>query len=300
MTSPENAHVSDDLAAYVSRDLTETRRAHIYAHLAICEECSQELAGIMALRAVDFEPMTGPEREHVTTGVRSAVTEVRPGVLERWGRRMAPALGAAALVALAVVGYASFSGSDATDSPAAGHADSEAERGTLEDQAGDPEQGAARSNAAPGAAEPHAAEPEAADTLNMEADQASGSTSAFGSAGGAIPVVQERRFALADLGDLFGARRMRDNFNASGNDAALFAADDPAIATTMEACARTVIETSPDPVVPTYSAHFTADDVIVIAFAWRDEKSGAMTFMLRGWRGRDCGSVSPIYRTGPL
>ena len=305
MTSPENAHVSDDLAAYASSEVTEIRRAEIDLHLTTCEECSRELAGVMALRAVDFEPMTGPERERVTAGVHATVAPARAGLAERWSRRLGPALGAAALVALGVVGYVSFN-DGTTDAPAMNQAPGDAAPETLEDAQGatgqdaegDAEQGGAGGKVAPNAA----SEPEAADTLNMEADTARGSAAGFGSASNSIPVVQERRFALASIEeDLFGARRMRDNFNAYKNEtAALFAADDPDIATTMEACARTVIGTSPYPVVPTYAAHFGADDVIVIAFVWRDETSGNMSFMLRGWRGGDCGSVTPIYRTGPL
>lgn len=295
MTSTPHIHASEELAAYVTGGLAAARRAEIDSHLATCEECSQELAGVMALRAEGFEPMTGPERERVTARVRAAVTDAGPGLGARWSRRLAPALGAAALVAIAVVGYVSFGGDDAGDTTSGGQVQ-EAAPPDLDDAA----EGADTEGAERGKVTLDAAPKAQAGALEMEAGSAAGSSAENRGVVG-IPVIEGRRFALASLADdLLGSRGMRDEFRTYDAGTTLFSADDPGTSATMEACARAVVDTSPYPLVPTSAAHFARDDIIVIAFVWRDEATGTPNFMLRGWRGGDCGSVSPIYRIGRL
>jgi hypothetical protein len=295
MTELTHERVSELLGPYSTAQLDSATRADVTAHLVVCDDCARELAGITALNAGAIEPLTGPERERITAAVRAAVVGgTKPAWTERWGRRVAPALGAAALVAVAVVGYVSFQG-DQSDLPAAGTATPDEGRGgrTVEDagtfgttdEAGAP---------APGS-----------ESQDMQIESGTGTALGASEPGGPpVAVAVEQRFAAYDFTpDLFAPRdsRKANRTQAAGLAVStLFAADDPDLAALVEECARTVIGTSPYALTPSYAAHFPADDIVVIGFVWRDEPSGALNFELRGWRGRSCDLVTPIYRSGPL
>lgn len=305
MTELTHERCSELLGPYSSGRLDGATRADVDTHLATCPECSRELAGLNVLRAAAIEPMTGPEREIITAAVRAAVLGgAKPGWSdrwsdrwsERWGRRMAPALGAAAVMAIAVFGYVSFRADD-RPLPATGTSTQDEHRsteGTTEDA--DAETFGTGQGATGPAADPAAKQ-------GMQIESATG-TVAPGGAGAAIAVTVEQRFAgTAFTPDLFAPRDARsatNNRSLAGTDALLYSADDPALRSFVEECARTVLETSPYPLTPSYAAHFPGDDILVLGFVWRDEASGALNFELRGWRGDSCDRVSPIYRNGPV
>ena len=311
MTELTHERCSELLGLYSSGRLDDTARGDVDNHLATCPDCSRELAGLTALRAGEFEPMTGPEREVITAAVRAAVLGgpkpiTRPMTgpawsarwLDHWGRRLAPALGAAALVVIAVVGYVSFR-TDETNLPAAGtttqNEDTSTEA-TVED-----------ADAEAFGTSKEAGEP-AADTGQSQDMQIKAGTSTVSSERtvAAIAVVVEERFARTRFTpDLFARRDAQTARNAgagglAATDTFLYAAKDPALQARVEECARTVIDTSPHPLTPTYAAHFSDDDILVLGFVWRDEASAGLNFELRGWRGSSCDRVSPIYRSGPV
>ena len=301
MTEITHERCSELLGPYSSGRVDDTARADVDAHLATCPDCSRELAGLTALRAGEIEPMTGPEREVITAAVRAAVLGgAKPSWAEHWGRRLAPALGAAALVAIAVIGYVSFQ-TDDSRVPAAGTATQDEDRST-DVTAEDAE--AETFGASKEAGEPAA---DAAHSQDMQIKAGTGTDAlAPGRAGAPIAVVVEEGFArTAFTPDLFAPRDARTTKNAGGSglaarDTFLFAADDPVLQSRVEECARTVTETSPYPLTPTYAAHFPDDDILVLGFVWRDEVSGTLNFELRGWRGESCDRISPIYRSGPV
>jgi hypothetical protein len=219
---------------------------------------------------------------------------------ERFGRRLAPALGAVALVAIAVVGYVSFQG----DGSAPAEVGTTTQDADSEDAAADSTLDADAGTGSGGAKQKAGKDTTSAATaesFEMEADTIQGI--AEPNATTPITVAVEERFASSTFGpDLFAPR---DTANRTlGFDAAApgtFVADDPTVASMVEECARKVIETSPYPMLtPTYAAHFPADDIIVIGFVWRDDASDRLNFELRGWRGDSCDRVSPIYRNGPV
>jgi anti-sigma factor RsiW len=317
MTEITHERCSELLGPYSTGRLDDASRGDVDSHLATCPDCSRELAGLTALRAGEVEPMTGPEREVITAAVRAAVLggakpitgpmtgrSFSAGWSEGWGRRLAPALGAAALVAIAVVGYVSFQAEE-SDLPTAGTATQDEDRSantTVEDST------AEEAEAETFGASKEAGEPEAdtAQSQDMQIEAGSG-IDAPGRTAAAIAVVVEDRFARAAFTpDLFAPRDAAlttRNGGAGGvaaTDTFLYAADDPALQSRVEECARTVTETSPYPLTPTYAAHFPDDDILVLGFVWRDEPSGALNFELRGWRGSSCDRVSPIYRSGPV
>ena len=304
MTEITHERCSELLGPYSLGRLDGGARGDVDTHLATCPDCSRELAGLTALRAGEIEPMTGPEREVITAAVRAAVLGgAKPswsaGLSERWGRRMAPALGAAALVAIAVVGYVSFQAND-SQVPAEGTATLDEDRSTNE--------AVEDAEAETFGTSIEAGEP-AADAAQSQDMQIKAGTDAITPerTAAAIAVVVEDRFArTAFTPDLFAPRdaRTTKNGGAGGGVAAtdtfLFAADDPVLQSRVEECARTVTETSTYPLTPTYAAHFPDDDILVLGFVWRDEVSGALNFELRGWRGDSCDHVSPIYRSGSV
>ena len=299
MTEITHELCSELLGPYSTGDLEDAARADVDAHLAACPDCRRELAGLTALRAGEIEPMTGPEREVITAAVRAAVLDgARPAWSERWGRRMAPALGAAALVAIAVIGYVSFQAEE-SDLPAAGTTTRD------EDQATDSTVQDAEAETLGTSNEAGVPEADAAQSQDMQIKAGTDAIAPQRSAA-AIAVVVEEGFAHTPFTpDLFAPRDARTTKNAGAGSGAmtdrfLYAADDPALQSRVEECARTVTETSPYPLTPTYAAHFPDDDILVLGFVWRDEVSGALNFELRGWRGDSCDRVSPIYRSGPV
>ena len=308
MTELTHERCSELLGPYSSGDLGGAARGDVDAHLATCPDCRRELAGLTALRGGEIEPMTGPEREAITAAVRAAVlggTKPMTGPAwatrwsDRWGRRLAPALGAAAVVAVAVVGYVSFR-ADENSLPAEGTATQNEDTGTeatVKDADADAK-AFGTSRKAPGPAA------DTAESEDMQIESATG-TLAGEPAGAAIAVVVEDRFARAAFTpELFAPRdaRITENNGRGGapTGALLYAADDPVLQARVEECARTVIDTSPYPLTPSYAAHFPDDDILVLGFVWRDEASGALSFEMRGWRGDSCDRVSPIYRSGPV
>lgn len=312
MTEITHERCSELLGPYSSGRLDDAARSDVDAHLATCPDCSRELAGLTALDAGEIEPMTGPEREVITAAVRAAVLGAEPSRSARWsarwsiqwGRRMAPALGAAALMAIAVVGYVSFQTND-SQVPAEITATQDEGRSTDEDRS-------TNATVEDADAETFGASKEAggpaADAAQSQDMQIKAGTDAVapGRAAAAIGVVVEERFARTVFTpDLFAPRDARTARNGEGGGGAatgtlLYAADDPALQSQVEECARTVTETSPYRLTPTYAAHFPDDDILVLGFVWRDEISGALNFELRGWRGDSCDHVSPIYRSGPV
>ena len=312
MTEITHERCSELLGSYSEGRMDDAARADVEAHLATCPDCSLELAGLTALRVGEIEPMTGPEREVITAAVRAAVAgDTGPSRSANWstlwGRRMAPALGAAALVAIAVVGYVSFQ-ADESDLPAAGTTTQEVDRSTnapVEDATAE-DADAETFGTATGTS--NEAGGPAADTAQSQEMQIKAGTDAIapGRIAAPVAVVIEDRFArTAFTPDLFAPRdaRTAKNSGAGGvgaTDALLYAADDPLLQSRVEECARMAIETSPYPLTPSYAAHFPDDDILVLGFVWRDEVSGALNFELRGWRGASCDRVSPIYRSGPV
>ena len=302
MTELTHERCSELLGPYSSARLDDAARGDVDAHLATCPDCCRELAGLTALRAGEIEPMTGPEREAITAAVRAAVLgESSPSWAatwsQRWGRRLAPALGAAALVIVAVVGYVSFRADERQLPAETTTRDEDTATGTTVEDAEAETFGTSTEAGEPAA--------DAAQSEDMQIKAGTG-TGSFERTAAPIAVVVEERFARTVFTpDLLAPRdaRATKNEGAGGvatTDALLYAADDPALQARVEECARTVIDTSPNPLTPTYAAHFPADGILVLGFVWRDEASGALNFELRGWRGDSCDRVSPIYRSGAV
>ena len=301
---------SERLEAYASDRLDGAGREEMDAHLANCPDCSLELATVQAIMSFEVEPMTGPERERVSDSVRAAVfAPRRKSFMERLGPRFAPALGAVALVAIAVVALVSLP-RDSADEPAVSSVDVGADRQADEAQTLETEAEAP----AP------AALPKQADQTEESVARGAGGAATGGGAadteGGpattseasALNVrsnftVAGETFSETGLtpGSLVPARVPReglDYFDSAPSDLAAFAPNQR-IAGRVEECAERTIATSPHPLVPSSAAYY-ADDVLVIGFVWLETNTSTFNYELRGWVDGDCERISPIYRRGVL
>nr|MBA2601593.1 zf-HC2 domain-containing protein [Actinomycetota bacterium] len=129
MKSDPTEHVSEDLRAYTLGGLEPGRSQEVEAHLSSCDACRSELASVRALTDDEPEAMNDLERSRLRRGIEAGVMSGAAGSRGRGPRRLYAALGAAALIVIAVVGgYFGFqgglSGSDDGGAEGAGTADS--------------------------------------------------------------------------------------------------------------------------------------------------------------------------------
>ena len=134
----DHERCSELLGPYARGELDAEERARVAAHLAGCSECSAELAGLTELIDIEVAPLTDAERSALRAGIERRL-EPRDEVVafptssERralWGR-LAPALGAAALILVVGVGAFwvgdRFTGQDEAAEDAGGDAEVAAE-----------------------------------------------------------------------------------------------------------------------------------------------------------------------------
>jgi hypothetical protein len=145
---------SEYLPRFLAGDLEPEPRAAVEVHLADCAECRAERHALEALTGAG-PTLTSAERAELHAALDRELPEVTDGVAvlaprreerrPRWRSRLAPALGAAALVAIVAVGVATLGGAlgDGTSQEAfevsgegGGQADS---GGAPEARAGSPE-----------------------------------------------------------------------------------------------------------------------------------------------------------------
>lgn len=138
----EHERCSEALAGYLRGDLSQTETAWVEAHLAACDECSQELVALRALEGPEAPALTELERARLR---RVVLTEAVPlpdararGQAPSRGARLYRYLGAAAL--LAAIGgfvYMGLNGTVGGDEAATGPtAEVEADAGSEPEGAG--------------------------------------------------------------------------------------------------------------------------------------------------------------------
>jgi hypothetical protein len=293
---------SELLGPYIGGKLDRARRADVEEHLATCDECSQELAGLVALTAPEIEPLNEVERARIVRAVRAEARGAeREPISIRWGRRFAPALGAAAVLAVIAVGVITLNDEDRSVSPGGGVDVTESDGGGELFDAGEGTGGGE-------AARPKAAEARGGDTVTnddagqpeSESIEAGVSQDATLAASAPMVMVQEA-FASArfDPSVLLAPVPAGGSPRRAARDLAS-SAPEAEVGRTIRDCATTTLDNSRRPLAPTYAAYFTRDDIVVIGFVWTDPATGSLNYEVRGWRGPDCDRVSPIYRSGEL
>ena len=292
---------SELLGAFASDELDARDRPMVQAHLSSCRECSSELAAIEALRGAEVVPMTGVERDRLTSAVKAAVmTPARPGWSVRWGRKAAPALGAVALVTIVAVAVVSLPQGSDEPQPASGGVDRT-----------DPfESGEAEMKAAPlpkaQDATTETLEQDAADAGGRGGDEAPGTTSTQVTGSTALraaagTVVSEQSFAAVglDLGSLV-PQASPQHYASAGRSVDPLVASAPGrrVADLIQTCSDRAMSSSPKPLVATSATYFPSDDVLLIGFVWVDSSTGDLFFEVRGWRDGRCDRVTPIFSRG--
>jgi hypothetical protein len=119
----DHATCSARMRAFIAGDLDERTAAAVARHLQSCGECTEEHRAV-ALLLDDPAPLTAEERDalHAAVDAIAGVPVVGP-TSGSWTRRLAPALAAAALLAvLAVAAPFVLSGSDRSSMDAGGGA----------------------------------------------------------------------------------------------------------------------------------------------------------------------------------
>jgi hypothetical protein len=301
MTQISHERCSELLALYVKGRLEPPVRADVIAHLGGCLACSRELTALEALSPVEFEPLSGMERDDLARAVRAAIsTQARPGLFERFGRRMNAALGAVALFAIILVGVISWpdqqdrpqgAAAPAEDSGAGGDTAQTEQATTTEVQA---ETGDQASGAQPAAKH-------RSGTDNSTSSAAAGATLKAGVGNTFLDTtVATGPFAREglDLPALQPATLAGAPAAADQQTSLYSAAQDPQVRRFIDECTQVTISTSPFPLTATSAVYYPRDEVLVIAFIWTDESTGTVNFELRGWRDGRCDRVTPIYRRG--
>ncbi|HWC15223.1 MAG TPA: zf-HC2 domain-containing protein [Actinomycetota bacterium] len=304
MEETNHEDFSSRLRAYSQGALDEAEAAEVEAHLSSCAACAGELRVVRLLLTTSEPEMDDLERATLHRDVRSAVIAPAPARTERWGRRLAPALGAAALVALLAVGIVSLDRDTRSTDSSGAATDTEAEAGKPAAEPADPDRVATgRSKAGQtsdtaagtgGGTGGDAALPEAKSKL------AAGSTQAAGVAGAArdraFVTVVRRSFSEASF-DRRSLERAGANANAARSSMLYSSAPAGPVRDVIRRCVETTLATSPFPLRPALATVYRADDIVVITFVWNDA-SGALNYEIRGWRGGACDRPSPIYRRG--
>ena len=309
MTELSHDRCSELLETYVSGDLDAAERRSVDEHLTACSDCSLELVAVRALT----EPvvaMSGTERDELARAVRAAVASPQKRSMSEWfGRRLAPALGAVAFLAIAVIALVSLP-KDSPSPTAVGGTDGGT---TMESQTEEMRPAPA----------PEAAQKDQAGTLS---DTAAGTTTGSGSGAGGTAggdparnsgtatsleasasqvgranfMMEPSTFAATgiSLPALVPPRRGIDAYSYDATTLALAAPNDR-VARLIRECSERTIATSPHPLTPSSAAYY-ADDVLVIGFVWADPSTFRLNFEVRGWTDGNCDQVSPIYRRGSL
>lgn len=293
---------SELLGAFASGELDAQHRTQVEGHLSSCRDCSLELAAIEALAAPDLVPMTGVERDRLTGAVRAALLPPRRAAWSaRWGRRVAPALGAAALLAIVALAIVSLPGDRSLPNTATGGGT------TTEQVEGDEAE-------LKGAPAPAAQDATTTETLEGRKDNGAGTstTSAgtvtdHGAASTALraavsTTVSEQDFATAglDLRSLVPAKLPRRVTTYRVVEPLADSAPNERVGDLIRSCSKRAISTSPVPLVATSATYFPSDDLLVIGFVWVEGSTGDLYYEIRGWRAGRCDRVTPIYRRGVI
>lgn len=305
MTEITHERCSELLGPYAAGDLGDPERAVVETHLKGCEACTQELAGLQALQAFQVEPMTGAERDRLTQNVRAAVTPApKVGLLGRFGHRLAPALGALALVAIAAVALISLPQNRPVPAEVRGStADEDSGAGGTATREAAPKAAAQEESTAKGAAAGTSSD--AASSAGGQADTAAGQTTTMQ----ADAMVERDAFRSAvqpfartgiEIRSVVPTRSLEEP-SAEAYSGTDFAASAPteALADQVRECSASTVDSSPHPLVPTAATYYP-DDVLVITFVWLEPSTTRLNYEIHGWIGGRCDLITPIFRSGVL
>ena len=296
---------SELLGPYSRGQLTENDAAEVEQHLRGCDACRSEHAGLAVLLGAPPSEMTTSERALLHGTLEKALaSSPTPLVIKPadrgWRARLAPALGAAALMGAIVGGYYIVSGGGAQESSIGTDTGDTFERNSV-DQVGDTSGndtsgggGAGGSGQETTVTEHSAAVATPEPTFSIERDPFS--TNELTRLGeSALPMVL---FARAYTG-LDASRRREvflDQLAGSASDAV-----GARYASLVKECAHSILKTD-TPTRPAFGVmgRLGEDRVMVLGFAWTEDSSGYLDkYDLWAWPRDSC--ESPVdHRMGAI
>lgn len=280
--------VSELLADLVHGRLTPEVEGEVRVHLESCPECRLELGAVRALVDAPAAALAASERVALRDAARSAVAP-KPS---RW-RRLAPALGAAGLIAIVAVGAATVLTGEERDTQAGGAG---VERPAGADKGGVVHEAEEGTNFGAAA---DAAEGGAGKAVAKGRTQAT--TSAAGASTQALAAVPPSLAAIGPLGPQLLVED-RDLYDSSGPRPAarrlLNLVPTRGWADQAIECTQVARSLLPAGASLAYAAAFPSERVLVLGFVW--DQSGGRRFVFWGWPEGDCSTVTPIHARGAI
>ena len=287
MRELDHDRCSELLPPFLAGELEDRQASAVERHLHACAGCREERRALQAL-ATAAPPLTSSERTELHAAIERALLEsgdevpvpasrtVGEGRRRRWRSRLAPALGAAALLAAIAVGVVQLGGlgtsSDRAESGAAGGG-------------GEADQGASSEERA---TSPQAASREAGPRW-------------IGSLGAVTPDELSRKGArgreLRFVAESFQALAARTKAQAFTDE--LVTRAPAGLGDSIRACVRQVTELGYT-ALPAFGARARLEgrEVLVLGFAWTPARGALDRFMVWAFAGNTCDPVS--YQAGSV
>lgn len=312
------------IAPYARGELSPEESGFVAAHLAVCEDCRAELRGVEALvGAAPPDALGDLERAALHRAVLAETRGERAVPARRGlGERIAPALGAAALLAVLVVGAVQLSSGLGGGDDAGDAGSGQALEADIEDLAGEPlglapAPGVSRGSVSDGAAATEEGavagggsegREDTASTTSTFSDPPpeelafNGSPAPYFEPGQrvlseeALRVLGSSRDPFDGYSRAYGAASVTDRERSSRIQALADASFDPQV---VEDCSRAPLAGDPN-ALPAYGAIGTFDDREVLVLGFATAPSGALDrYDLWVWPLGDCSSPLARFR-GPI
>lgn len=320
MTELTHDRCSELLRSFEEGQLAASEAAAVEAHLASCEECATERAGLTLLLAHEAGSLTDSERTRLRAGIAAAMARDRtaggriaagavpvPGTSRRrrrWRERMGPGLRLLAAAAVVVAGFVF-----ATTVLPNGGGDSGTGGGAEPEVAG---QGTLDVGAARAAPTPVFADAAAAEAVATEENEAAADEGGRGQAARAQVAAPFTRIGLKKVGrseepftdfaavyTVDDADRLAEPFLEQLADSA----PNEELASAVLICGGQVLDDpSSRPVLPAFAAYSTVggEQSLIMGFVSSDEGSGALDrYQMRVWGGTDCDRQT-YFNEGPI
>lgn len=306
----EHERCSQHLRDFASGVLGGTEREWVEEHLASCAECTAEHSAVVALAALQEGSLTELERARLQRGVREGMEESSSRtVIARhrpdWRQRIAPGIGAVALLALLLYAAAQVDLGGGADNLSVAPRSGGAERSGGRDQENQP------ATSAPLGEASKAAKDKTTDRFTNGGDvtqsaSLDGPKPVYdGSIGRTNAAELERR---ASLGEPFSSYRSdytgRDAVRRQGRFLDLLAAHahEPSAANDIRACGTSVLEHREYDYLPAYGgfARIHGKPALLLGFAYASNEGDPLKrFQLWAWQRPGCDHVI-LYSSGPI
>jgi hypothetical protein len=289
MTEHDHERCSELLSSFVSGDLPPDAAREVEGHLAGCELCRAEQVAVEALVRSPATPLSTDERRTLHAALDQALSEEgaevvaldgrrRPGSRRGVVARLAPGVGAAALIGLIAIGVASLGGGGDSGAGGGGGADRGVAQQGFDAEAGQATEARGEAELAGAKAEPH--------WIGSLGPVTRGELGRIGES-------EERLRALA------GAPVQKVQTAAGVLTDKLVTRAPQALQDSIRLCVKEVAKLGYT-TLPAFGAEaeFGGRDVLVLGFVWTPEQGPLDRFMVWAFARESCDTV--WYRAGPV